>query len=228
MSAARPGRRGTVVLLHGLNRTQLSMAPLAWRLRRAGYATSNLYYPSARATIEEHADRLLARLASELPAAEGPLHFVGHSLGCLVVRCALHRGLREPLASRAGRFVMLGPPNRGSALARRFAGQRFWDRWYGTASFHQLARPEVLSQWVPAIPFGVIAAGRLAERGWNPLLPGDDDGIVEVTSTHLEGEADHLLLRGVHTTLPWRRDVAEQVLRFLETGRFESSATLGS
>jgi len=226
MNAARPVRRGTVVLLHGLNRTQLSMAPLAWRLRRAGFDTANLYYPSARATIEEHAERLLARLVSELPTGEGPLHFVGHSLGCLVVRCALHRGLAsEPLASRAGRFVMLGPPNRGSALARRFSGQPFWDRWYGTACFHQLGQPEVLAQWgAPAIPFGVIAAGRLVERGWNPLLTGDDDGIVDVASTHLEGEADHLLVRGVHTTLPWRRDVAEQVVRFLETGRFGSSA----
>ena len=220
MSAGVAGR-GTVVLLHGLNRTQLSMAPLAYRLRRAGFGTANLYYPSARATIEEHADRLLARLARELPAGEGPLHFVGHSLGCLVVRCALHHGLPEPLAGRAGRFVMLGPPNRGSVLARRFAGQPFWDRWYGTACFHQLGRPEVLAQWgAPAIPFGVIAAGRLQARGWNPLIDGDDDGIVEVVSTHLEGEADHLLLRGVHTTLPWRRDVAELVVRFLETGRF--------
>jgi hypothetical protein len=121
---------------------------------------------------------------------------------------------------------MLGPPNRGSVLARRFAGQRFWDRWYGTASFHQLAQPEVLAGWgAPAIPFGVIAAGRLDERGWNPLLAGDDDGIVDVAATHLEGEADHLLLRGVHTTLPWRADVARAVARFLETGRF---ATIGA
>jgi hypothetical protein len=37
---------------------------------------------------------------------------------------------------------------------------------------------------------------------------------------HLEGEADHLLLRGVHTTLPWRADVAAYVVRFLETGGF--------
>lgn len=213
---------GTVVLLHGLNRTQLSMAPLAFRLRRAGYATDNLYYPSRHLTIEQHADRLLLRLAGELAPIEGPLHFVAHSLGCLVVRCALHRGGRgEPLASRAGRFVMLGPPNRGSALARRFAGQRFWDRWYGTAAFHQLASPELLAQWnAPGIPFGVIAAGRLNERGWNPLLSGDNDGIVDVAATHLEGEADHLLLRGLHTTLPWRADVAGHVVQFLETGRF--------
>ena len=226
MSAEPAGRRGTVVLLHGLNRTQLSMAPLAFRLRRAGYATANLYYPSRSLTIEQHADRLLARLAGGLAPSSGPLHFVGHSLGCLVVRCALHRGGGgEPLAGRAGRFVMLGPPNQGSALARRLAGSRFWDRWYGTAAFHQLARPEHLAQWgVPPIPFGVIAAGRLEERGWNPLLAGDDDGVVDVASTHLEGEADHLLLRGVHTTLPWRRDVAAFVARFLESGRF---ATIG-
>jgi len=221
----RRGPRGSVVLLHGLNRTQLSMALLAWRLRKAGYATANLYYPSARHTIEEHADRLLARLGGELAPLPGPLHFVAHSLGCVVVRCALARGEGSAaLAGRVGRFVMLGPPNRGSALARRFAGQRFWDRWYGTAAFHQVAHPEVLAQWVPTIPFGVIAAGRLEDRGWNPLLNGDDDGVVDVAATHLEGEADHLLLRGVHTTLPWRADVAAYVVRFLETGGFATIA----
>ena len=219
--AGGPGARGSVVLLHGLNRTQLSMALLAWRLRRAGYATANLYYHSARRTIEEHADRLLARLGGELAPLPRPLHFVAHSLGCVVVRCALHRGQGgSALAGRAGRFVMLGPPNRGSALATRLAGQRFWDRWYGTAAFHQLARPELLAQWVPTIPFGVIAAGRLEDRGWNPMLRGDDDGVVDVAATHLEGEADHLLLRGLHTTLPWRADVAAYVVRFLETGGF--------
>ncbi|HZL99496.1 MAG TPA: alpha/beta hydrolase, partial [Planctomycetota bacterium] len=115
MSADGAGRRGTVVLLHGLNRTQLSMALLAWRLQRAGYATANLYYPSRSRTIEQHADRLLARLSAGLAPPGGPLHFVAHSLGCLVVRCALARGGgREPLAGRAGRCVMLGPPNQGS------------------------------------------------------------------------------------------------------------------
>jgi len=227
MSRRRSGRRGAVVLLHGLNRTQLSMAPLAFRLRRAGFETANLYYPSRHASIEQHADRLLERLSGELASLGPPLHFVAHSLGCLVARCALQRGgPGSPLAGRAGRLVMLGPPNQGSLLARRLAGSRFWDRWYGTAAFHQLARPELLGAWgAPPIPFGVIAAGRLEPRGWNPLLPGDDDGVVDVAATHLEGEADHLLLRGVHTTLPWRRDVARYVVRFLETGRF---ATIGA
>ena len=86
---------GTVVLLHGLNRTQLSMAPLALALRRHGYAVSNRYYHSRAATIEQHADELIKRLRRDARHASGtgPMHFVAHSMGCVVVRCALARCL---------------------------------------------------------------------------------------------------------------------------------------
>jgi pimeloyl-ACP methyl ester carboxylesterase len=221
--------RGTVVLLHGLNRTQLSMSRLALTLRRQGYAVCNRYYHARAATVEQHADALLARLRRAAPVAgdggvdSGPIHFVAHSMGCIVVRCALARCAPEQLPrSRSGRFVMIAPPNRGSELAGRLAGRPVWEALLGRRTLHQLARSDVLDAYgSPPIPFGIIAGGRGDGRGWNPLLPGDDDGVVTVASTHLAGQADHIVLRSLHTTLPWRRETARHVLHFLATGRFD-------
>ncbi|HTE05461.1 MAG TPA: hypothetical protein VK824_04630 [Planctomycetota bacterium] len=214
--------RGTVILLHGLNRTQLSMAPLAWRLRRAGCRTANWYYPSRRRRIAEHADWLLARLRREHAGDEGPFHFVGHSLGGIVTRAALQRCAPDELPrTRLGRLVMLGPPNHGSELAHQLCGTLAGRLVYGEHCFRELAQRELMEALgVPPLPCGVIAGARGDGRGWNPALPGDDDGVVTLEGTHCPGEADHLVLRAVHTVLPWKREVARQVLAFLATGRF--------
>jgi pimeloyl-ACP methyl ester carboxylesterase len=215
----------TVVLLHGLNRTQLSMAPLALALRRRGHHVSNRYYHSRAATIEQHADCLLERLRRDAGTASqaGPVHFVAHSMGCLVVRAALARCAPDALPlARPGRFVMIAPPNRGSELAARLSGRRVWDVMLGRRALQQLAQAQLAEAYgSPPLPFGVIAGGRGDGRGWNPLLPGDDDGVVTVAGTHLPGEADHVVLRALHTTLPWRRETARHVQHFLDTGRFD-------
>ena len=120
-----------------------------------------------------------------------------------------------------GRFVMIAPPNRGSPLARRLSGSLFWDAIFGRRAFHQLGSDSLADAWgKPPLSFGVIAGGRGDGRGWNPMLPGDDDGIVAVEDTHLPGESDHIVLRSIHAVLPWRQDCMGQVVSFLQSGRF--------
>jgi hypothetical protein len=198
------------------------MARLAVSLRRRGLRVVNRYYHTRAATLEEHADEFLRRLRAAHGAEQAPFHFVGHSLGCIVVRCALFRCAPDALPRTAlGRFVMIAPPNQGSELARLLSGTRWGPVVFGRGAFGQLARPELLAAWgCPPLTFGVIAGGRGDARGWNPLLPGDDDGVVTVAGTHLAGEADHIVLPAVHTTLPWRADVARHCAHFLATGRF--------
>ena len=76
---------------------------------------------------------------------------------------------------------------------------------------------------IPQCEFGIIAGGRGDERGFNPLLTGDDDGVVTVSSTRLAGAADFLVLPVSHTFLMRNRQVLDCTLRFLEHGFFLSA-----
>src|SRR5215213_3245947 len=80
-----PSMSETVVLVHGLGRTPLSMAAMALAARQRGYQVINWHYPSRRLTIAESADRLHRRIAPRLRDA-ATVHFITHSLGGIVVR----------------------------------------------------------------------------------------------------------------------------------------------
>lgn len=194
-----PPARDLVVLVHGMGRTPLSMRPLARALERAGYATSSFGYSSTRHDV----DALCAQLAAHVAALEPPdgarVHFVGHSLGNLLIRGAL--GAAPP--PQAGRIVMLAPPNRGAAAAEAFAP---WFGWL-LEPLDELGPGGAAARLpVPPLEIGVIA--------------GAQDGKVTVDETHLPGETDHVTVPALHSFLMNRTDVQELTLSFLRHGRF--------
>ncbi len=75
---------------------------------------------------------------------------------------------------------------------------------------------------VPDLEFAVIAGGRLTDDGYNPLVPGDDDGTVSVDSTRLPGAADFIVLKGLHTFLTSQPEVLDASVRFLKEGRLRA------
>src|SRR5437899_12329980 len=99
-----------VILVHGLWVPGVVMQPLAARLNHAGYRCHLFSYMGALRPLQAHAEQL-ARFARAL----GPAHFVGHSLGGLVVMEALSR---QPQIA-AGRVVLLGTAARGCYAGRR-------------------------------------------------------------------------------------------------------------
>lgn len=195
-------RRETVVLVHGLGRTKMSMYPLALALEREGYTVLNWGYSSYSHSIPE----LGRRLADELEAREGArperIHFVGHSLGNVIVRWVL---ANDPPAD-VGRVVMLAPPNRGSDDADRYA------RWLGW-----LLRPLPELRTDPASTTRTIPLPEGVEVG---VIAGRYDGKVTVPQTHLSGEAAHVVVPAAHTFIMNRGDVRRLIGAFLETGSF--------
>src|SRR6185295_16742640 len=106
------------------------------------------------------------------------IHFVTHSMGGLVVRTYLARYGSD----RVGRIVMIATPNLGAELADRLHGTGLYRVFLGPAG-QQLtgdAQGFVAGLAIPEVPFGVIAGGRGNERGYNPLIAGDNDGTVSV------------------------------------------------
>ena len=73
----------------------------------------------------------------------------------------------------------------------------------------------------PHCQFGIIAGGKGTE-GFNPLLPGNDDGVVRVEETRLAGARDFAVAPVVHMFLKDDATVQEYTLRFLQKGHFIS------
>jgi hypothetical protein len=73
---------------------------------------------------------------------------------------------------------------------------------------------------VPPCEFGIIAGGRCAARGHNPLLAGDNDLVVTVEETRLGGARDFAVVPVLHTFLMNDPKVRKLTLRFLKHGEF--------
>lgn len=202
-----------VVLLHGMIRSSKSMSAMAETLRGAGYEVFPIDYPSTRVSIPEAAE-YLDSIVSHLDGLD-EINFVVHSMGGLVVRAYLDQH-HDP---RLRRMVMLGVPNRGAEMADLLRKNVFFRVLLGEAG-QQLCTDGLITRLpIPDFEFAVIAGGRGTPKGWNPLIPGDDDGTVSVKCTRLPGAADFATVPCLHTFLMRDKQAADYTLRFLQTGR---------
>lgn len=194
--------RELVVLVHGLGRTRLSMALLAETLARRGYRVLNWGYSSTRPSVPEIGAALAERVAEETRDAPR-VHFVGHSLGNILVRWMLAH--RPP--ERAGRVVMLTPPNQGSRVADRYAP---WLGWF--------LRPLAELSTDPASTVRTLPPLRHLEIG---VIAGEYDRKVSVDEAHLPGATAMAVVPAMHTFVMNRPDVQRLVLSFLARGTFD-------
>jgi pimeloyl-ACP methyl ester carboxylesterase len=206
-------RKEGVVLVHGLWTHGLVMTVLDRRIVRSGYEASRFSYPSVRLTLTDNADRL-ADHCGGLPF--GKLHFLGHSLGGLVILRMLERAPRLPV----GRIVLAGTPYVTSFAAARLeqlpGGRAMLGRsvpeWLARASVRRGGNHEI----------GVIAGslsaglGRLVARG----LPAPNDGVVTVEETRLPDMCDHIVLPINHSGMLVSAAVARQACAFFRNGAF--------
>jgi triacylglycerol lipase len=213
--------RPVVLILHGIWRTRLSMRRLEAALRRAGYEVINRTYPALRLPIPLIAEDV-ARLLE--PYRDRAVSIVAHSMGGLVARAYLGRYRTDNVR----RLVMIATPNQGAWLAAHLHAHRRLGPMYRllfAANAAQLLPEAVKGLPLPCCEFGVIAGGTGRDCGFARYLPGDNDGTVCVTETHLPGEADFVLVPHSHAFIMNGRATIDAVLRFLETGRFRSEET---
>jgi len=214
--------RETVVLLHGLALGAWAMTRLQWALARDGFRTVNVSHPSRTLPLEQLADEWLPSLLQAHRADEAPrLHFVTHSMGGIILRAALRRGIPRNL----GRVVMIAPPNQGTALVDRIGG------WWAFRAFTGVngcrlgtqtgAICPTLGSWPAGVPLGIIAGNRTLNPLFSAWIGEPNDGKVAVAGTRLAGMTDHLVLPHSHTWLQYRADVIAQVRAFLRHGRFD-------
>ena len=198
-----PDAAGCVVLLHGLGRSRASMAGMARYLRRAGYPVLNLGYPSRRHGIDHLVRSYLAPAVRRCTAQHGgPLHFVTHSLGGILLRhyLATHS---LPEGSRA---VLLAPPNRGSAVAEGLCGLPLPGCLLGPAARELGTGPGSVPLVLgPArLEIGVIAGTRSVEPWFGRWLAQASDGKVAPQWRALFEDFPERFMLGTDTYTPER------------------------
>ncbi|MBY3119327.1 esterase/lipase family protein [Rhizobium laguerreae] len=213
----------TVLLFHGIARTKKSMVKLAGFLSGRGYRVVNVGYPSTKFSISDLVDIIRPEIdGAAKEAGDGRVHFVGYSMGGLIVRAFL----RNYRPANLGRVVMVGTPNNGSQIADFLKNWPLYRKVYGPAGQQLITDQTAMTELFGIVDYelGIIAGNRTIDPV-SSLIIGlriPNDGKVSVESTRLDGAAAHIVIPANHTFLPVNKTMWSQTLSFLKDGRFTS------
>jgi len=205
--------REAVVLIPGLWLLGSSLFWQARRLQAAGFAVHRISYPTVRHTLKENAIHL-EQVVRKIDAKT--IHFVGHSLGGIVIRALFHFFPDQ----RPGRIVTIASPHGGTHVGELFSQSKLGRLLLGASV------PEVLAhrpaQWaLPSREIGVIRGDLPVGLGrFFPGLTTPNDGLLTAEETWLEGATDEITLHVAHTGMLFAAAVAEATIHFLKHGRF--------
>ncbi|MHB8811882.1 MAG: esterase/lipase family protein [Steroidobacteraceae bacterium] len=203
-----------VVYVHGLWMPGSESLLLAHRLQREfGLQVHAFPYSAGTWGMEE----ITAHLQSFVRGLDvAAVHFVGHSLGGLVIYRFLEHYPEQP----AGRVVFLGTPCLESRAAVQAAQLRFVGALMGPSVAAELLQPRE-RRWSFRRALGIIAGTQ--SIGLGQFLAGFEeecDGTVAVSETRLPGAADHITLPVSHMGMLVSPRVAQETGLFLANGRF--------
>ncbi len=210
--AIKPRGEHLVILLHGWGRTAGMFGDMRDALERAGYDVHAFTYPSTRASLADHA-AALEHLIGNLQGTER-VSFVTHSLGGIVLRKMLAGDPAFPNEVELHRAVLIAAPNQGAAIAEALVEFSPF-HWIGGPVARDLTDKDLRKLPPPSIPFLVIAGALGDGEGWNPLIEGDDDGVVALAETYLEGAEGHLQVEEIHTFIANHPNSISATLNFL-------------
>jgi pimeloyl-ACP methyl ester carboxylesterase len=203
-----------VVYVHGLWMPGDESLILKHRLSHDfGLTLDSFRYSSAGSSMTDITTRLDA-FVRELGTPD--VHFVGHSLGGLVIHRFLERFPEQP----AGRAVFLGTPcvaSRAAMGAARFAPIA---HLMGQSVAEELLQPRE-RRWMQARQLGIVAGTQAIGFGqFLAEFDEDNDGTIAVSETRMPGATDHITLPVSHMGLLMSARVARETGLFLRDGRF--------
>ena len=144
------------------------------------------------------------------------VHFIGHSLGGLVIHRFLERYPQQP----PGRAVFLGTPCLASRAAERAGRFAPVAHLMGHSVAEELLQPRE-RRWTHERPLGIVAGTQPIGFGqlW-AAFDEDNDGTIAVSETRMPGATDHIVLPVSHLGLLVSPRVAEETGLFLTQGHF--------
>lgn len=217
--------REAVVYVHGLWSSSADSILLRRRLATAlGCEVWMFRYPSISSSMEETLERLRRFLGERCERPLQKLHFVGHSLGGLVIYRFLERYADHP----HGRIVFIGTPAVACRAAVGLARLPLLGPFAGKCVREELL-VERARRWNNPRELGIIAGTR--PLGFGHLiarLDGENDGTISVSETRLPGATDFITLPATHMGLLISTRVARETALFLRAGHFSLSSRLSA
>lgn len=207
-----------VVILHGIARSSNHMNNISDYLNKSGFDVININYPSTTYKIGELTG-IINKEISKKAIKNKSIHFVGYSMGGLMVRALIHKYKYKNL----GRVVQLAPPNKGSEVADFL--KNFWPykKIYGPAGQQLVTDQSVIKHLFGEVDYelGIIAGNSTIDPISSAIIPGENDGKVAVERTKLKGMKDHIVVNASHSFFPSNKKVKRQTLHFLKNGNFK-------
>ena len=211
-----PRTNQTIILLHGMGRTQVSLLILQKRFEKQGYTVLNFPYLEIGSSFQELTEKFRLYVQTEVKTKE--YYFVAHSLGNIIIRNGFKKGYRPGLKG----IVMLAPPNQPAHLAKILKDFPLF-KWRTGESGQILSQKKFYESLpVPGVPFGIIAGN----KGHNLTFNEPNDGVVVVSSTKLRGSSDWIVLNHSHTFIMNAEDTFAACLHFIKKGKFPLDKTI--
>lgn len=209
--------KAKLFLIHGIFMHGYAMQYMERKLKQRGYEVYSFSYRSVRRSLAGNAQLLLDFVQKNSHSGD-ICHFVGHSLGGLLIRQAYALSPQY----FTGRIVTLGTPHNGSEVARRVVND-LHEMIIGGAFDEALDGQ--LPPWPGQVELGSIAGDKCIGLGTVfESLEKPNDGTVTVRETQLSQQSDHIVLPLSHTAMVYSLRAVKQVDYFLCHGYFEHNS----
>jgi pimeloyl-ACP methyl ester carboxylesterase len=197
------------LFIHGMGRSTLSGWPLLRRLRPVLHSASSFSYSAA----SENFPAITARLAERISAIAERTDYalIGHSLGGVLLRAALH-GLPAEVAMPRHVF-MLGSPMRPAQLAQQWGRNPLYRAITGDCGMLLGSSERMAAIGALALPTTTIAGVRGLPLRRNAFGGEPNDGVVALSEVSADWAEAQWRVPVIHTLLPASEQVAAIILR---------------
>lgn len=211
-----------VVLLHGILRTKYSMRGLAKHLSARGFTVLNLGYPSRRFTIPDLVEFIQSKISQFILTEQiDKIHFVGFSMGGLLIRALLNKYRPANL----GRVVFLATPHKGSEIGDWLKANPLYRLVFGPAGQQLGTEQGDFLQVIGTVdyPAAAIAGDRTIDPICSRIIKKPNDGKVSIESALLKEAQAIAVIPSSHNFFPSNREMWGLVAEFLEEGTLKGS-----
>jgi hypothetical protein len=211
-----------VYIIHGYANPKSIMNDIYRDVKKAGFIAENYAYPGLYMELDSIGKKLYQDVLND---DVDSVSFVTHSMGGLVVRAMLKYSGTDLSFPKIYRIVMIAPPNRGADIADFFKEAKNVKVLLGPNVEKMQTDSTSYANQLP-IPFnteiGIIVGVRRNERGYNHLIPGNNDGLLTPERVYLGNEKDVAIVNYDHLGVIKRKKSRRLVIEFLQTGVFLS------